>query len=111
MKLLDRAREIGPAVWLFLLYQNNAELSGDTTWAPVVEARAVTDVEAAGLLRVSASTAVRWRRRLERISVVKTQACRGGGFKIWLRHSDEASAQSGVPTTAQWPEMQSTAVQ
>jgi len=111
MKLLDRAREIGPAVWLFLLYQNNAELSGDPTWAPVVEARAVTDVEAAGLLRVSASTAVRWRRRLERISAIKTQACRGGGFKIWLRHSDASSTPSGVLAAEQWPEMQSTAVQ
>jgi len=111
MKLLDRAREIGPAVWLFLLYQNNAELSGDPTWAPVAEARAVTDLEAAGLLRVSASTAVRWRRRLERISVIKTQACRGGGFKIWLRHSDAASTQPSGPTPEQWPEMRSTAVQ
>jgi len=111
MKLLDRAREIGPAVWLFLLYQNNAELSGDSTWAPVVEARAVMDAEAASLLKVSASTAIRWRRRLERISMIKTQACRGGGFKIWLRHSDEPSTQPSVRTPEQWPEMQSTAVQ
>jgi len=111
MKFLDRAREIGPAVWLFLLYQNNAEYSADPVWAPVGEGSAVTDVHVASVLKSSASTAVRWRRRLERISVIKTQACRGGGFKIWLRNSDAASTRSHETAPVQWPEMQSTAVQ
>src|SRR5256885_13865475 len=67
MKLLDHIRRMGPAVWLFLLYQNNAELSGDPVWAPVVQEKAVMDAEVASVLKISASTAVRWRRRLERI--------------------------------------------
>jgi len=102
---------MGPAVWLFLLYQNNAEYAGDPVWSPVVEGNAVTDAHVASVLKISASTAVRWRRRLERVSVIRTQACRGGGFKIWLRHSDAPSTQPSVPTQEQWPEMQSTAVQ
>lgn len=111
MKVLERLRAMGPTVWLFLLYQNNAEYSGDPVWAPVGEGSAVTDVHVASVLGISASTAVRWRRRLERVSVIKTQACRGGGFKIWLRHSDESNTPSGVLAAEQWPEMQSTAVQ
>ena len=37
MKLIECAREVGPAVWLFLLYQVNSELCGDPTWALVIE--------------------------------------------------------------------------
>jgi hypothetical protein len=111
MKPLERLRTMGPAVWLFLLYQNNAEYADDPVWVPVGEGCAVTDVHVASVLKISASTAVRWRRRLERVSVIKTQACRGGGFKIWLRHSDAESTESGVLTPERWPEMQSTTVQ
>lgn len=111
MKLLERLRPMGPAVWLFLLYQNNAESSGDPVWAPVGGGNAVTDVHVASVLKISASTAVRWRRRLERVFVIKTQACRGGGFKVWLRHSDAPSTQAGLPTSERWPDMQSTTVQ
>jgi hypothetical protein len=102
---------MGPAVWLFLLYQNNAEYFGDPVWAPVGEGSAVTDVHVASVLKISASTAVRWRRRLERVAVIKTQACRGGGFKIWLRHPDAPSTQPSVPTAAQWPQMTTTVLQ
>src|SRR6266403_2247283 len=105
MKVLERLRAMGPTVWLFLLYQNNAEYSGDPVWAPVGEGSAVTDVHVASVLGISASTAVSWRRRLERVSVIKTQVCRGGVFKIWLAHSDAPSTQPSVPTAAQWPQM------
>src|SRR5258705_12052952 len=111
MKLLERLRAMGPAVWLFLLYQNNSEYAGDPVWAPVGMGSAVTDVHVASVLKISASTAVRWRRRLERISIIKTQACRGGGFKVWLRHSDVPSTQPSVQAPEQWPDMLSTALQ
>jgi hypothetical protein len=109
MKLLERLREIGPAVWLFLLYQNNAEHTGDPIWALVVEGKTVTDVHVAGVLGVSLYTAIRWRRRLESVSIIKTEAVRGGGFRIWLRHSDTAA--ESAPAAEHWPEMQTTALQ
>jgi len=113
MKLVERAREIGPAVWLFLLYQVNADYHGDPTWALVGQGNKIMDAEEAGLTRVSVYTVTRWRRRLERVSMVKTEACRGGGFKIWVRHSDTPS--QGLPKGEldldEWPEMPTAVVQ
>jgi hypothetical protein len=64
MKLLNHVRTIGPAIWLFLLYQNNAEYSGDQTWAPVLNLRPIRDRETAEALKVPLHTAIRWRRRV-----------------------------------------------
>ncbi len=113
MKLLNHVRTIGPAIWLFLLYQVNAELCGDLTWAMVVKENAVADAEAARLLKVSVHTVTRWRRRLEKVSMIKTETFRRGGFKIWVRHSDAPIIQlpSRELDSDQWPEMRTTVVQ
>ena len=113
MKLIERTREVGPAVWLFLLYQVNSELCGDPTWASVGNGNAVTDAEAAGLVRVSVYTVTRWRHRLERASMAKTERRCGRGFKMWVRHSDAPS--QGLPKremdSDQWPDMPTAVVQ
>jgi hypothetical protein len=113
MKVLERAREIGPAVWLFLLYQVNSELCGDPTWALVGNGNAVTDAEAAGLLKVSVYTVTRWRHRLERASMVKAERCRGGGFKMWVRHSETPTQElpNRELNADQWPKMPTAVLQ
>lgn len=114
MKLLNHVRSIGPAIWLFLLFSNNAEeIPGDPTWAPVCELRPIRDIHAAEALKVPVHTVIRWRRRLERVGMVKTSACRGGGLKAWVRYtdlpSDEPLKHGLEPEN--WPAMQSKAIQ
>lgn len=112
MKLLNHVRTIGPAIWLFLLYSNNAEESGDRTWAPVLNLHPIRDREAAEALKIPVHTAIRWRRRLERVGMVKTSAYRGGGLKVWLRHSDLPSDQPlPLPEPENWPAMPTEIVQ
>jgi hypothetical protein len=113
MKILNHVRTIGPAIWLYLLYGNNAEvLPGDRIWAPVCDLHALRDRDAAEVLKVPVHTITRWRYRLERIGVVRTVACRGGGLKTWLRCSDLPSDEPIRPIQPEnWPAMQTEVVQ
>jgi hypothetical protein len=113
MKLLDQRKAVGQAIWLWLLYQNNAKYSGDRNWAPVLDAHTVRDSDAAEALKVPVHTVTRWRYRLERVGIVRTMPCRGGGFKVWLRHSDLPCDESLRQPQQQgnWPAMQTEVVQ
>lgn len=113
MRLLDHRKAMGPAVWLFLLYRNNTDEPEDPVWAPVLRLRPIRDSQAAEVLKVPVHTVRRWRRRLERVGMIKTSTCRGAGLKILVRHSglpcNEPIVQVSQPES--WPEMQTEIVQ
>lgn len=113
MKLLDYRKAMGPAVWLFLLYKNNAEETSDPHWAPVLCGQPTRDSAAAVALKAPIHTVIRWRRRLEKAGAIRTEVCRGGGLKVWVRCSDGNASDSLMSPVAEgkWPTMPTQVVQ
>lgn len=102
-------RELGVAVWLFLLYWQGHSPEDRSEWMQVAGGRAVLDAEAAKILSVSIHTAIRWRRRLVECGLVRAEACGRDGFLIWILNLDR-SQDNEIPPRA-WPEMQTELVQ
>lgn len=113
MKLLDCRKAMGQAVWLFLLYGNNAREASDHAWAPVSRGQPIRDSQAADVLKAPIHTVIRWRRRLQEAGVIRTEVCRGGGLKVWVRHTDPRSGDLAASATQaqRWPVMQTEIVQ
>jgi hypothetical protein len=107
MRLLDHVKEIGPAIWLTLIYAANTGEPEEGIWGPVLGLRPVHDYEIADKLRIPVSTAIRWRKRLEKAGVIQTAVCRGGGLAIWFR----CSGMGEPPPLESWPSMPTEVVQ
>jgi hypothetical protein len=108
--IFDSHREVGVAVWLFLLYWQNHSPDANSEWLVVGNGRASRDSESAKVLKISVQTATRWRRRLRDAGLIQSVARQGGGFQIWLLNLNCVSATE--PSNRKvWPEMQTELVQ
>jgi hypothetical protein len=105
----DYQRELGVAVWLFLLYWQNHSSDDTSEWMQVADGRVVQDAESATMLGVSVHTAIRWRRRLTESGLVRARSCGRGAFLIWILNLDRP--QDDEVPRREWPEMQSELVQ
>ena len=108
--IFDNRREVGMALWLFLLYWQNHSPDPDSEWLAVHNGRAIRDSEAAKVLKVSVQTATRWRRRLRDAGLIRSEARQGGGFQIWLLNLNRAPAAE-LGNREVWPEMKTELVQ
>ena len=111
--VIDYRQEIGPAAWLLLLYWQHSAPGNDLSWCQVANGDPIHDSAAATAVKASVSTATRWRRRLQKAGLIYTQACTGGGFRVWLLrfdHPDATSKQTAVPAES-WPDMPTQMVQ
>jgi hypothetical protein len=111
--VIDYRREVGPAAWLLLLYWQHSAPSEDGAWCLVANGDPIHDVTAASAVKASVSTATRWRRRLQHTGLIYTEACGGGGFRIWLLRFDrpEDTATKNSTPAESWPAMPTHMVQ
>jgi len=108
--IFDSHRDVGMAVWLFLLYWRNHSPDANSEWLVVGNGRAIRDSESAKVLKISVQTATRWRRCLRDAGLIQSEARQGGGFQIWLLNLNRAPAAE--PSNREvWPEMQTELVQ
>ncbi|MBV9886093.1 MAG: hypothetical protein JO119_06050 [Acidobacteria bacterium] len=111
--VIDYRREVGPAAWLLLLYWQHSAPSDDPAWCLVADGDPIHDCAAASGVKASVSTATRWRRRLQHAGLIYTEACGGGGFRIWLLRfdrPDDAAPKRSAPAEF-WPEMKTLTIQ
>jgi DNA-binding MarR family transcriptional regulator len=108
--LFDFQREVGMAGWLFILYWQDHSLDTESEWRPVSNGSAVRDSDAAKVLKISVSTATRLRRRLCDAGLIRTKACRRGGFRIWLLNLNRRQ-ELALGNHEVWPQMQTELVQ
>jgi hypothetical protein len=108
--IFDNRREVGMAVWLFLLYWQNHSPDANSEWLAVGNGNPIRDSDAARVLKISVQTATRWRRRLRDAGLIQSEAQQGGGFQIWLLNLNHVPAAE--PSNREvWPEMQTELVQ
>jgi hypothetical protein len=106
----DYQRELGMAVWLFLMYWQNHSPDANSEWIAVGNGKAIWDSKTARVLKISVQTATRWRWRLRDAGLIRAEASRGGGFQIWLLNLNRS--QEIEPRGREvWPEMQTEMVQ
>jgi hypothetical protein len=106
----DYQREVGMAAWLFMLYWQNHSPETDSEWTVVGNGGTIRDSDTAKVLKVSVRTAIRWRRRLREAGLIRAEACRSGGFQIWLLNLNRSQEIEPRGREA-WPEMQTELVQ
>jgi hypothetical protein len=80
-------RKLGDAIWLYvllMLYTSKV----DGSWWPVGDAAPISDERPAVFLDVSAATARRWRLRLTKEGLIRTELAGGAGrhFRFWLAY-------------------------
>jgi hypothetical protein len=71
-ELFDKAREIGPAVWLLTAYWWLSK-PHKWPWFIVFDGQPISDEEFAAVLQVSPYTVERWRKRLMKAGVVEVK--------------------------------------
>lgn len=90
MALFEKGREIGPAIWLLLVYWA-AGTSDGWPWFIVADGAPLTDEEVAAFLNISAFTAARWRRRLMGAGLVQAERS-GRRYRIRVQRPNFATA-------------------
>jgi len=87
-----KRREFGDSIWLWLLLGLYAEQS-EADWWPVCGGGEISDERIGIYLDISAARAKRWRVRLERIGMIRTEMVRPLNRKFWVRNYDKAEQQ------------------
>jgi len=88
-ELFQKQREIGPAIWLLVLYWS-MQTSDECSWAWVGAGVPMFDEDVAARIRVSVYTAARWRDRLRRAGMIQVIP-RELGFSIFAYRPPFAS--------------------
>lgn len=94
MEEIERIRrQLGDAVWLWLLLCRWSDLMAEGEWFPVYNGGEVSDARIAVYLNVAESTARKWRVRLERAGWIKSEAAAHLHRKLWVRNLDRAEQE------------------
>ncbi len=104
MRFFEKCREIGPALWLYWAYWENAAEDDGSEWLPVLgKGISVRDRDAARILDVSVPTIACWRKKLECAGAIRTR--RGiCGHEVWIRIPGRGPKRKHSPAEAwEWP--------
>jgi hypothetical protein len=96
MELGQRRREVGEAIWLWTLLGMYSQESAEEWWV-VCSGGEISDERLGVYLDVSAALAKKWRVKLERLGMIRTEMVRRLNRKFWIRALDQADRQQVLP--------------
>jgi hypothetical protein len=112
MNLADFRLALGPALWLLNLYHLNA--TGDPTaegYFICCAGQPLSDSEMAFHLGVAERTVCGWRRRLERVGLIKSEPAENRCRRIWVRSLWVVFSSAGKVESETQPVTTATAAQ
>jgi len=95
MELGERRREIGDAIWLWTLLCVYSQESTEEWWT-VCSGGEISDERLGVYLDVSADLAKKWRVKLERLGMIRTELVRPLNRKFWIKNPGTFDRQQTV---------------
>lgn len=98
MEIGARRRAIGDAIWLLAVFGLYAEQS-EADWWLVGGGDEISDERIGVYLDISAARAKKWRVRLEKLGLIRTEMIRPLQRKFWLRNPDKMEQATALEKT------------